>query len=91
MLALNTSLPPFCGQAEVGRYPYSSLGYLKSIHILEQPKIGKANSTRNSVSYTSDKIGHDRFVAEINWYSAVGNVPQSGRLIYEIDVVENPM
>jgi hypothetical protein len=79
-----------------GRRPWCmqerrSLGGHSSSKIIERPKLGQVTTNGYRVSYRGDRVGQDRFVVEHRWLNGSSNEWSAGRIIYEVDVLAQPM
>jgi hypothetical protein len=83
-IAGRSSNRPWCTQNR------SSLGGHSSSKLIEKPRFGEVRLNSYRVSYKGDRIGKDRFVIERRWLNGNTNQWQSGRIIYEVDVVGQP-
>ncbi len=82
---------PGKGKREWCSYPWSSLGPKTGFTVLEKPSLGEIKTGTYTVSYRSEKIGHDRFIIENHWFKGSENKALKGKVIYEVDVVAEPM
>jgi len=69
---------------------WQSLGGNMSGRIIQKAKLGEGRIVGYKTGYRGDKIGHDTFVAEVQWVRGSDNKVQKAKLIYEIDVVSEP-
>jgi hypothetical protein len=68
-----------------------SLGGHSSSTIIERPKLGQVSANGYRVSYRGDKVGQDRFVIERRWLNGSSNTWLTGRIIYEVEVLAQPL
>jgi hypothetical protein len=68
-----------------------SLGCHSSSTIIEKPKLGQVIANGYRVSYRGDRVGQDRFVIERRWLNGSNNKWMTGRIIYEVEVVAQPL
>jgi hypothetical protein len=68
-----------------------SLGGHSSSKIVEGPKLGQVHTNGYRVSYRGDRVGQDRFVIEHRWLNGSSNEWSTGRIIYEVEVLAQPM
>jgi len=68
-----------------------SLGGHSSSTIIERPKLGQVSANGYRVSYRGDRVGQDRFVIERRWLNGINNKWMTGRIIYEVEVVAQPL
>jgi hypothetical protein len=68
-----------------------SLGGHSSSKIIERPKLGQVNANSYRVSYRGDGVGQDRFVVERRWLNGSNNQWMAGRIIYEVEVLAQPL
>lgn len=68
-----------------------SLGGHSSSKIIERPKLGQVTTNGYRISYRGDRVGQDRFVVEHRWLHGSNNEWSTGRIIYEVEVLAQPM
>ena len=75
---------PWCVEAR------TSLGGHSESVLVERPTRGVAQARGYRIRYRCDSLGHDRFVIEHRWLNWANNQWMSGKIVYEIDVVDQP-
>jgi hypothetical protein len=75
---------PWCTQR------WRSIGGHMESRIVERPRLGTVNSGGYVIRYRGDKVGHDRFVAEITWLHWANTNRQKATVTFDIDVVPEP-
>jgi hypothetical protein len=68
-----------------------SLGGHSSSKIIERPKLGQVIANGYRVSYRGDRVGQDRFVIERRWQNGSSNEWLTGRIIFEVEVLAQPL
>ena len=76
---------PWCIQSR------HSLGGHSSSKIIETPKLGQVHTNGYRLSYRGDRVGQDRFVIERRWQNGSSNAWLTGRIIYEVEVLAQPL
>jgi hypothetical protein len=69
----------------------ASRGGHYSNRIVESPKLGQVRANGYKISYRGDRVGHDRFIVERRWMNPSTNGWFTGRILYEVDVVAQPL
>ena len=73
---------PWCTQNR------SSIGGHSSNKIIEKPKLGVVKADGYRISFKGDRVGKDHFTIERRWLNWTNNQWQTGKIIYEIDIVK---
>ena len=75
----------WCGAA------FTALGGHATVKLIVPPKNGTVRLNGYRIVYKGDKVGPDSFVVERSWLNWANGQPMKATVVWQIEVVPNPM